>query len=171
VPSARRVSPSSLPPRPFVRDHREQGSIEADHRDPDARFVMAAFISSIETGLFRLPRNSPSQFPHRAECDLRRQVRAHSGLVPEWRLAPWRSWLRLPSRRSLSTSTSTSTSMRDIPYVTVRNKAVINLRARNSKQPASPPASSSDILPLRPTDLAIPFEHFLLAFQPKRRAD
>ena len=37
--------------------------------------------------------------------------------------------------------------------------------------PGSRPASSSDILPLRPTDLAIPFEHFLLAFQPKRRAD
>ena len=37
--------------------------------------------------------------------------------------------------------------------------------------PASRPASSSDILPLRPTDLAIAFEHFLLAFQPKRRAD
>jgi opacity protein-like surface antigen len=37
----------------------EADHLQADHRDPDARLAMPAFISSIDTGLLRLPWNSP----------------------------------------------------------------------------------------------------------------
>src|SRR5579864_8165592 len=33
--------------------------VEANHLNPDARLAMAAFISSIDTGLLSLPWNSP----------------------------------------------------------------------------------------------------------------
>jgi hypothetical protein len=40
--------------------------IEADHRDLEAAFAMAAFISSMVTGFLRLPRNNPlSSFTER----------------------------------------------------------------------------------------------------------
>ncbi len=73
--------------------------VEAEQRDLDARFLMAAFISSIDTGLGRRSRNSPfNSFTERvaatmANCPFSTSTNSmRSPATTQVRCEPEREW-------------------------------------------------------------------------------